>query len=356
MRSVTSLWLVPFLALATLASNAPAQELLGLDFGGTLRRIDARTGLTTPIGSTGVHGELWTSLAQDSAGRLFSSYGYYNTPYKIYELDPATGQATFVVQTPFVGVSGIAFGPGDVLYVIEDPSAPLGHGLDELFTVDLATGATVRIGATGLIQITTLDFDDQGRLWAWDPSPGLVELDLATGAARDINPAFHGPPNYPEALVFGEDDAMWMVDDGVWIGDRITGVPALVAQLSNVSIILCGIEYIPGPTPPFSLWTSGKSGGPMGVRAVGATPGGTVAILITQGGGGPTAIPGGYPCAGTLLDLNARLSPLRILPADAQGRVQIGPLQVPMSAAPTTHLQAVDLQTCRTSNHARIIF
>jgi len=355
MRPFTTSRFLPVLAFAALAANSPAQELLGLDFGGTLHRIDARTGLTTPIGGTGVYGEFWTSLAQDSAGRLFSSYGYYNVPYKIYELDPATGQATFAFQTPFIGVSGMAFGPNDLLYVLEDPSAPLGHGLDELFTVDLATGATVRIGATGLIQITTLDFDDQGRLWAWDPSPGLVEIDLATGAARDINPAFHGPPAYPEALVFGEDDAMWMVDAGVWIGDRITGVPALVAYTSS-STVFGGIEYVPGATPPFSLWTSGKSGGPMGVRAVGASPGGTVAILITQGGGGPTAIPGGYPCAGTLLDLNARFSPLRILPADAQGRVHIGPLLVPSTAAPTTHLQAVDLQTCRTSNHARIIF
>ena len=41
---------------------------------------------------------------------------------------------------------------------------------------------------------------------------------------------------------------------------------------------------------------------------------------------------------------------------DAQGRVQIGSLMVPSTAAPTTHLQAVDQQTCRTSNHARIIF
>jgi len=342
------------MALVAIVSNSQAQELLGLESGGGFHRIDLRTGLTTRLGSTGVTGFLWTSLAQDSSGRLFSSFGRFDHPYEIYEVNPLTGQATFVLQTAFIGISSMAFGPGDLLYLTEDTSAPLLNGYD-LFTLDLATGATTQIGATGLNTITALDFDDQGRLWAFAHLTGLVELDLATGAARDVNPTFQGPPDPPKSMVFGEAGALWMIDLAVWITDTSTGVPPMVAQMTYFSIF-SGLEYVKGPTPPFSLWTTGETGGPMSVRAVGATPGGTVAVLLAIGRGGPTAIPGGYPCAGTLLDLNSSLSPLRILRANAQGRLEIGPLQVPTSYGGTTHLQAVDLQTCRTSNHARIIF
>jgi len=248
----------------------------------------------------------------------------------------------------------MAFSHGDVLYLTECPSAPALNGYD-LMILDLATGAETRIGATGLNTITSLDFDDQGRLWAFAHLTGLVELDLATGAARDVNPTFQGPPDPPKSMVFGEDDTLWMIDLGVWIGDSTTGVPALIAPMSYFSLF-GGLEYVPGPTPPFSLWSTGETGGPMGIRAVGATPGGIVAILRARGGGGPTTVPAGNPCAGTLLDLNSSLSLLRSIRADAHGRAQISQAYVPLSVAPTTHLQALDLTTCRTSNHARIVF
>lgn len=285
---------------------------------------------------------------------MFATYGYWDTPYQIYELDPHTGRASFVLQTSFIGVSSIAFGPGDVLYLTNDPSAPIA-GVYDLHTVDLLTGVTTLIGQTGVQVILTSDFDSQGRLWAFAAYTGLVELDLVTGAARDVNPSFRGPPDLSKSMVFGEDDALWMLDLGLWIGDSTTGVPSLIAPVSIINIF-SGLEYVPGPAPPFSLWTTGETGGSMSIRVTGATPLGTVGIASARGGGGPTAIPAGHPCAGTLLDLNSSLAPLRVLQADAQGRAQIGPAFVPVSVAPTTHLQAVDLSTCATSNHARIVF
>ncbi len=294
-------------------------------------------------------------MAQDSQARLFGSYGYWNSPYAIYELNPTTGQATIVVQTGFIGVSAMAFAAGDILYLCDDPTAPLAHGPYELHRVDLATGVTTLIGPTGLNTITAMDFDDQGRLWAYDYYTGIVELDLNTGAATDVNPNFVGPPDPPKSMVFGEDGALWMIDIAVWVGDTTTGVPSLVTPMSYFGIF-SGLEYLPGPTPPFALWTLGETGGPMGVRAVGATPGGTVAIVMAQGSGGPTPVPADNPCAGLLLDLNATMAPLQILRADAQGRVQMGPAYVPTSAAGTVRLQAVDLATCATSNLARVVF
>ncbi len=339
----------------TLTSPGVSQQLLGLDWGGGLFRIDPRTGTTSLIGATGLFQNLWTGLAQDSQGRLFGSYGYWNSPYAIYELDPTTGLATFVVQTGLIGVSAMAFGPGDILYVTDDPTAPLAHGPYELHQVDLVSGATTFVGSTGINTIAALDFDTQGRLWAYDYYTGIVELDLLTGAAMDINPNFSGPPDRTKSMCFGEDGALWMIDIAVWVGDTTTGVPSLVTPMSYFGIF-SGLEYLPGPAPPFALWTLGETGGPMGVRAVGATPGGTVVIVMAQGNGGPTPVPAGNPCAGLLLDLNVTMAPLQILRADAQGRAQMGPAYVPTSAAGSVRLQAVDLATCAPSNLARVVF
>ncbi len=351
-----SRFLCLFLAsMLAIPSASPAQEFLGLDAGGGLFKIEPRSGATFLIGSTGLVQNIWTGLANDRQGRFFACYGYWNSPYAIYEINPNTGQATFVVQTTLNGISAMAFNSGEVLYVTHDTTAPSLPHLYDLYTIDLLTGAESRSGSTGLSTITALDFDDQGRLWAYDYLVGLVQLDLATGAATDVNPFFRGPPDPTKSMCFGEDGALWMIDIAVWVGDTTTGVPSLVAPMSYFGLF-SGLEYLPGPAPPFALWTLGETGSPMGVRAVGATPGGTVAIVMAQGNGGPTPVPAGNPCAGLLLDLNATMAPLQILRADAQGRVQIGPAVVPVSAAGTVRLQAVDLATCATSNLARVVF
>lgn len=332
-----------------------AQELIALDAGGGLYSVDPKAGTTTFIGSSGMTQYLWTGLAKDGQGRLFACYGYYSFPYAVYEIDPGTGQARFVMQTQLNGISGMAFDAQGVLYVTHDTTAPSSPHPYDLFAIDLVQGTTSRIGFTGLFTITGLDFDERGRLWAYDYEVGLVELDVATGAATDVNPNFVGPPYPTKSMVFGEDGALWLLDLAVWVGDTTTGVPSMVTPMSYFGLF-SGVEYRPGPTPPFALWTLGETGGAMGARAVGATPGGTVAIVKAQGGGGPTAVPPGNACAGTLLDLNASISVLRVLRADAQGRVEFGPAFVPVSAAGSVRLQAVELTTCATSNLARIVF
>jgi hypothetical protein len=337
-----------------LTARLSGQQLLGIDPAGGFFRIDPRSGATSLIGIAGPSSFFWTSLAQDSSGQLYSSYGRFDHPYEIHRIDPATGQSTFILQTTLVGVSGMAFGPNDELYLTNDPSAPLGRDYD-LVRVDLLTGATTVIGTTGVLGITALDFDDQGRLWAYDHEYGVVELDLLTGAMMDHNPGFIGPPGASKSMVFGENDALWMIDSAVWLGDTTTGVPCFVAWMSLIGIF-SGLEYLPGPAPPFSLWTLGETGGPMGARMAGASPDGLLVLLLAEGGGGPTPVPPGNPCAGTLLDLNATMAPLRVLHSDAQGGAQIGPTFVPASAAVVVRLQALDLGTCATSNVARIVF
>jgi hypothetical protein len=351
-------WRIPGLTAlfsGLLVAGLPGQEIVGIDgLFGDLYSIDPKTGLATLTGSTGLNQFLWTSLARDSQGKLFSAYGRFDHPIEVYELDPFTGQATFVCQTNLNGIGALAFGPGDVLYALQDTTTPVGGGPDDLYTIDLATGATARIGATGRKFVATLDYAN-GVMFSYDVTKGLVRIDLATGLATDVNPDFRGPQDQAESLCFGEDGALYLVDAGLWVMDKITGVPCLVGSTFYPGVF-GGVEFLPGAALPFVLWTLGMTGGPMGAEFAGATPDGSVALLLALGPGGPTAVASGYPCAGTLLDLNPGLSLVAVLRADAQGRSRIGPTFVPAAAAGSARLQALDLTTCATSNLAQVIY
>ena len=76
----------------------------------------------------------------------------------------------------------------------------------------------------------------------------------------------------------------------------------------------------------------GETGGPLGVRAAGATPGGQVAVLLTTGAGS-SRVPNGNPCAGTVINLNSSLTLAQLARADAQGRLTLGPVHVPPAPA-----------------------
>jgi hypothetical protein len=333
---------------------AMGQEFVGIHPSGTVYRVDPRSGQTTLIGLAGPSGFFWTALGQDSNGILYAAYGRFDHPYEIHRIDPVTGQATFVAQTTLIGVSSLAFWPNDELLLMNDPGAPGSLGY-HLVRLDLATGAETVLGNSGLITITALDCDESGRLWAYDYERGIVEIDPLTGAATDVNPGFRGPPDPPKSMVFGEDGALYLLDGAVWIGDVTTGVPGFVNWTSQ-PVLFSGMEYLPGPVPPFTLRTLGETGGPMGMRVAGATPDSAIVLLTAQGGGGPTAVPSGEPCAGVLLDLNATMHPLRVLRAGPLGRAQFGPAFVPAGAAVTTRLQALDLAACAASNPVRLVF
>ena len=94
----------------------------------------------------------------------------------------------------------------------------------------------------------------------------------------------------------------------------------------------------------------------MGAKVSGATPNGQVGVVWAKGNGGPTSIPNGYPCAGTLMDLNSSMQQLDIVTTDANGFAAIGPMMVHPSAAGLVHLQAVDIANCETSNRILLYY
>ncbi len=345
------------LALASVAGRpAQAQEMIGIDFLlGDVFSINPKNGQSVFIGSTGLTQNLWHSMAKDSQGNIYAGYGYWNSAIAIYQIDAISGQATFSAQTNLFGVTGLAFGPGDVLYATNDTTTPLGGGPDDLLTIDLVTGTTTLIGPTGLKSLQSLAFGN-GVLWGWDTDNiGLVRIDTVTGLATDVNPSLEDNLNLIQTLCFSEDGILYGAFGSLWIIDMLTGAPGFVAYMPPIGL-LGGIEFVPGQPAPFSLGVKGTSGGPMGAFAAGATPGGNVAFLFAQGGGGPTLIQSGMPCSGYWIDLNGTAALIQVARADAQGKVEIGPAQVPPLQAGNMRLQALDLTTCATSNLIRVLF
>ncbi len=90
----------------------------------------------------------------------------------------------------------------------------------------------------------------------------------------------------------------------------------------------------------------------MGAKMTGATPNSQVMLMWANGDGGPTPIPNGLPCAGTMMDLNFNMGKVSIVNTDANGAATVGPgpRRVPAAAAGLVWLQAVDLSNCNTSN------
>ena len=325
---------------------------------GDLYSIDPKTAHVTLIGSTGLNQYLWHSMAKDSQGRIFAGYLDYitYTGVRIYEIDPSTGQAIFVVQTDLKSVRAMAFGPGDILYALDDPARPASTGPDSLYEINLVTGASALIGSTGVGGIQGLAYG-QVSLWGWEVGNiGLMKIDEDTAQVTDVNPAVGAWYwDLAQTLFFSDNGVLYGGFGSLFVIDTVTGVPTYVGYMQGAGFI-AGMEFAPNLPPPLALGVMGVSGGTMGAFAAGATPGGDVAFFRAQGGGGPTSIPGGHPCAGLALDLNAGLSFISLARADAQGRAQIGPRLVPLLIPREVRLQALDLTTCRTTNVGRIGF
>jgi len=349
----------PILTLLVLASAAPralAQEIKLLDLGGNLYSVDAKTAETQYIGSSGLVTHIWNAMAMNSQGKMYAAYGEFFSPYEIYEIDLNTGQATFVIQTSFIGIRGMAFGPGDVLYLTNERDAPFSFSPVDLHTLDLTTGATSLIGETGSLKVHALDFH-AGELYGYALFEGLIKIDTATGISTDVNPMSSEPPTLSISFCFSNTGALFCFDDYLWMIDPPTGTFSLVDRGTYFSL-WAEAAFVEGPNDSFALWLGGETDGPMTVHLSGASPNANIAIAWERGGGvaGPTAIPAGFPCSGTLVDLTSGMQLLTILNTDASGAVSTPPQFVPAGARRTVHLQAIDLSTCETSNRILIAY
>lgn len=348
-----------FLAVGALAPGLTGQEIMTLE-GAQIRWLSPKDGSVIRTGwALGARGT-WYGLARDSQGLLVGASGQFhplaNEPYGIYSIDPLTGGTLLVVQTSLFGITAIAFGPGDLLYALHDPSYGQGALID-LIRIDLLTGASTLVGNTGITLSDTLTYGD-GFLWTYHGGEfglGLMRIDPLTGMATDVNPGLRGPNDLVDSLTFSDDGVLYLIDYGLWIVDTVTGVPVFVNFIPGFPLFYCA-EFVPGLAEPFSLGLRGESGHLMGAFVAGATPGGRVALLHGYGYGGPTTIPGGSPCAGGWLDLRSPVRLVSVLTAGLDGKAEVGPVFVPAQVRGRVRLQALDLATCATSNVARVVF
>ncbi len=339
---------------------APAQELIEFTAADSyLGSMDPKTGAWVAIGDTGIGSYWWTGMAKDDQGTLYAVHGDLDHPFVVYEIDPATAQATFVVQTDLVGIQGVSFGPGGLFYAVAESSYA---GPDSLYTIDLQTGVSTLVGPTGAQGIESLAFDG-ADLYAWDHDnplgggPGLVRIDAVTGIAHDVSPRIGQGHVYTHpgigTLAFSDDGALYGAGDALYLVDLESG------QLTFVTAYVPSpnaMEFAPGEPEPFSLTAQGRTGGRMRLSARGATPGGDVAFFYALDRDGSAVVPPLRPCAGALLDLRPRVFLVDLKTADATGRAVTHAGWVPDVEDGCIRIQALDLATCTTTNRGRPVF
>ncbi|MBL1216832.1 MAG: VCBS repeat-containing protein [Planctomycetes bacterium] len=96
-----------------------------------------------------------------------------------------------------------------------------------------------------------------------------------------------------------------------------------------------------------SFQINGSCPGRMTFEVHGAASGGTVAFLYALETG-EARIPSGYPCAVTLLGLREGYRLAHVATADASGIASFS-TQVPLKACGQAYIQALDVETCRTT-------
>ncbi len=69
----------------------------------------------------------------------------------------------------------------------DDPSADHPNGY--LYRVDTNTGDLTEIGSTGFGEVSAISFREDGSLWGWADSQGLIEINIETGEAKLILPS-----------------------------------------------------------------------------------------------------------------------------------------------------------------------
>lgn len=155
--------------------------------------IDAHSGevLTrTPLSGAFTDGAI-QGLEFDPSGTLLGTHvpsGGGGEPSTLVSIVPATGVLTSIGLTGINSIGGIAFHPvTGVLYGVTS-----GGSIAELVTIAPGTGVATSVGfgfgIYGTIEMSSLEFDAEGRLISGGNDGNLYEIDTAAGLATIIGP------------------------------------------------------------------------------------------------------------------------------------------------------------------------
>src|SRR5688572_19626159 len=106
------------LAALALGSTASAQDMIGISWFGDVYSLSSGTGSGSFVASSGL--SQINALARRSDGKIFVGGGNSSASTSIYEINRSTGAATLVTTVPLGSIRGLAFGPADVLYAVND--------------------------------------------------------------------------------------------------------------------------------------------------------------------------------------------------------------------------------------------
>jgi hypothetical protein len=235
------------IVIATAALVVPVAShsaIIGIEWDGEVFTIDETTGGGSLVGSSGYIQT--NAMARNSAGTLYSEG---DTSSALITIDPSTGAGTLATPLTqvFGGYRAFAFSPGDVLYANNGCSCGANN---ELYTIDVSTGAITLVGTIPFPGVQALTFSPGGVLYGWDAGPedgagaGLIVIDPLTANAVDVNPGVGGSYDI-QTIAFSPDGVLYGANDSLFTIDLTTGAQTLVGNGPYTDIR--GMEFIPEP-------------------------------------------------------------------------------------------------------------
>jgi hypothetical protein len=178
---------IPDLVAGRLALD-PSGTLYTIDWIQTrLLSVDTATGAATVVGELGIPPFSISGFTADACGRLWLAGTETGRVTDLYQVDPATGQATLVTSLD-PPIQGLVARGEEILALSTGPEA-------RVVRIDPATGTTAEVlPLSGFSQIapTALDRSSEGDLWGFgavlvpiDPLPSVTFRILPDGS-REI--------------------------------------------------------------------------------------------------------------------------------------------------------------------------
>jgi hypothetical protein len=222
-----------------LTASLAAQDLLGVNFAGSVYRVDSLTGTATLLG-TGSAGQ--NCLARDDGGVFWSTRRTGATLAWVYDLtiiDQLTGAAT-VIYANVPDLRGLANAGGTILWGIVNTVPGSTTSIDSFVMIDTSTGTITTIGSTGMAALQGLTMH-QGVLYSWDLNLGLVTI------ATD---PFPGIGSFNGQYLCSHPDGRLIVGPGTGAAalhtvDTTTGLTTVIAPLVGATD-LRGLDPVGG--------------------------------------------------------------------------------------------------------------
>jgi hypothetical protein len=242
----TSTLVITSLAALTISFTAQASELFGVEFSGLTDLFSANqnNGLLTSIGPSGQ--DNIGDLTSDTRAGSHHIWGVRIASNQLFEFNPVTGAATLVstMNSPNNMVS-LAFDPvGGKLY--GNTSVGFGAPFDALYEIDPGSGNTTFVGNILFQDVFALSFDQTGNLFGVsDTTDQLISINTTTGngsliAALPLGFSF-------DIASRPEDDVMFLADSGtssLYTLDTSSGAVDLVGAYGQSKNIV-GLAFLP---------------------------------------------------------------------------------------------------------------